>query len=188
MSAGMPLGNDYMTLVFVALLVVVLLVGWLLTLLSLPGNWLMVAATAVHAYFVPPDSRAAIDWKVVVAILIMAILGEVVELVAGAAGTAKAGGSRRGVLLALAGSVLGSILGLFAGLPIPVVGSVIAALLFAGLGALAGAVLGEMSVGRNLDASWRIGKAAFRGRLAGTLAKTAVGSAIVLVVVVALLV
>jgi uncharacterized protein len=177
-----------MTLVFVALLVVTLLAGWLLTLLSMPGNWLMVLATAVYAYFIPPDSRAAIGWKVVVAILIMAILGEVVELVAGAAGTAKAGGSRRSVLLALTGSILGSILGLFVGLPIPVLGSVIAALLFAGVGALAGAMLGEMSVGRNLDASWRIGKAAFRGRLTGTLAKTAVGTAILLVVVVALIV
>jgi uncharacterized protein len=177
-----------MIFIFALLLVVVLLAGLVLTLLNMPGNWLMVAATAVYAYFTPPDSRAAIGWKVVVAILIMAILGEVVELVAGAAGTAKAGGSRRGVLFALTGSILGSILGIFVGLPIPVVGSVIAALLFAGLGALAGAMLGEMSVGKRLDASWRIGKAAFRGRLAGTLAKVAVGTAILVVVVVALLV
>jgi hypothetical protein len=55
--------------------------------------------------------------------------------------------------------------------PIPVIGSVVAAVLFAGLGAMAGAILGEVSAGQRLDTSWQIGKAAFWGRLAGTLGK-----------------
>jgi uncharacterized protein len=175
-----------MTFLFALLLVVVLLASWLLTFLNLPGNWLMVLATAIYAYFMPAGSRAAIGWKVVVAILIMAALGEVVELLASAAGTVKAGGTRRGALSALLGSMLGGILGVLIGLPIPIVGPLFAALLFAGLGALIGAMLGEISAGKSFDASWQIGKAAFGGRLIGTLAKLAFGAAMLVVVVVAL--
>ena len=175
-----------MTLLFALLLIIVLLASWVLTLLSLPGNWLMVTATAVYAYLVPAGSRAAIGWKVVVAILVLAALGEVVELLAGAAGAARAGGSRRGAALALLGSLVGAIVGVVVGLPIPLAGSVIAALLFAGLGAMAGAILGEVWVGRNLGASWQIGAAAFRGRLIGTLGKMLIGGLIVATVIAAL--
>jgi hypothetical protein len=47
-------------------------------------------------------------------------------------------------------------------------------------------MLGELWAGKNLDASWRIGQAAFWGRLAGTLGKMLVGIVMVAVVVVAL--
>ena len=175
-----------MALLFALLLITALLASWLLTVLNLPGNWLMVLATAIYSYCVPADSAAAVGWKVVLAILIMAVLGEVVELLAGAAGTAKAGGSRRGALFALVGSMGGGLLGVFVGLPIPIVGSIFGALLFACLGALIGAMFGEMSAGKGLNASWQIGKAAFGGRLAGTLGKVVLGSAMVFVVIIAL--
>jgi uncharacterized protein len=58
--------------------------------------------------------------------------------------------------------------------------------LFAGLGAMAGAMLGEVWAGRKLDASWKIGTAAFRGRLMGTLGKMLIGGLIVAMVVAAL--
>jgi uncharacterized protein len=80
----------------------------------------------------------------------------------------------------------GGLLGVFVGVPIPIVGSIFGALLFACLGALIGAMFGEMSTGKGLNASWQIGKAAFGGRLAGTLGKVFLGSAMVLVVIVAL--
>ena len=166
---------------FAFLLIAVLLAAWVLTLLGMPGNWLMVAATAVYAYFMPVDSRAAIGWNVIVIFLALAFLGEILELMAGAVGTAKAGGSKRGAALAMLGSIVGGIVGIIVGVPIPLVGPILAALLFAGLGAMAGAVLGEIWIGRNLDASWQIGKAAFWGRLAGTLSKVVVGTVIVVV-------
>ena len=75
---------------------------------------------------------------------------------------------------------------MFVGLPVPVVGSILGALLFAGVGALAGAMLGELWAGKDWNSSWRIGKAAFRGRLAGTLAKICLGGLMVVVVIVAL--
>jgi uncharacterized protein len=175
-----------LSLFFALLLVAVVLVSWLLTLLGLPGNWLMVLATAIYAYLVPGQSSVALGWKTVVVLIVLAALGEMVELVAGAIGVARAGGSRRGAVLALAGSVLGIFVGMFVGVPIPVIGPIVAAALFAGLGAMAGAILGEVSLGRKLDASWQIGKLAFWGRLAGTLGKMIFGAVMVAVVLVAL--
>ncbi|HLA84632.1 MAG TPA: DUF456 domain-containing protein, partial [Thermoguttaceae bacterium] len=116
---------------------------------------------------------------VVIAIIVLATLGELLEFVAGMLGAAKAGGSRRGAVLALIGSLIGAVAGLFIGLPIPVVGSVVSAVLLAGLGAFVGAVLGEQWKGRTLGESCRIGHAAFWGRLLGTAAKTALGAAMV---------
>jgi uncharacterized protein YqgC (DUF456 family) len=115
-------------------------------------------------------------------------MGEVVELLAGAVGAAKAGGSKRGAALALAGSIIGGVVGLFVGLPVPMVGSILAAVLFAALGAMVGAIIGETWTGKRLDASWRVAKAAFWGRLTGTLCKLLVGAAMIAVVVVAMLV
>jgi uncharacterized protein len=175
-----------MTIFFALLLILVLLASWVLTLLSLPGNWAMVVATAVYAYFVPAGSPAGIGWKVVAATVVLAVVGEIVELVAGAAETTRAGGTRRGAALALMGSVVGALVGVFVGLPIPLVGSVVAAVLCAGLGAMAGAILGEVWAGRKLDASLHVGTAAFRGRLLGTLGKMLVGGLIVAVVIAAL--
>ena len=64
----------------------------------------------------------------------------------------------------------------------------IAALLFGGLGACLGATLGESLKGQSLDASLRIGKAAFWGRLLGTFMKTLIGAVIAGVAIAALFV
>ena len=169
------------------LLVLLLLACLFLTLLGMPGNWLMVAVTAVYASFVPAQSPAALGWKTVLVLLLLAALGEVVELLAGAMGTARAGGSRRGAVLALVGSLAGGLLGMFVGLPIPLVGPILAAVLFAAVGAMTGAILGELHSGRDVSASWRIAKLAFWGRLAGTAGKLLLGAAMVAAVVVALI-
>jgi len=170
------------------LLAVVLFAAWVLTLLGMPGNWLMVAAVVVYVLLMPAASPVAVGWGVVVGLIVLAGLGELMEFLAGAAGASRAGASRRGVLLALVGSLVGAVVGLFVGLPIPIVGSLVGAVLFAGLGAFAGAVLGEQWKGRDLDESLRVGNAAFWGRLLGTVAKTAVGAAMVAVTLVALVI
>ena len=115
------------------LLALICIMGWFAQLVALPGNWLIVLAAALYAWFAEPESRLAIDWYTVAALLAMAIAGEVLETAAGAAGVKRAGGSRRGALLAIAGSMVGSIVGLFVGVPIPIVGSLVAAVLFGAL-------------------------------------------------------
>jgi len=176
-----------MSVVWAVLLLLVLLVGWTVALLGMPGNWMNVAATAVYAYFVPADGATSIAWPVVAIVLALAILGEVVETAAASLGTSRAGGSRRGAVLALIGSMIGAVGGVIVGLPIPIVGPVVAALVFSGLGALAGAMIGEKWKGRQLGESWQIGKAAFWSRLFGAMGKLTIGSVIVAVVAAALL-
>jgi uncharacterized protein YqgC (DUF456 family) len=176
-----------MIYLWVFLLVATVIVAWLLTLLGMPGNWLIVLAVAVYVLLMPEDLRVSVSWGVVVVLIVFAALGELLEFLAGALGVAKAGGSRRGAVLALLGSIAGAVVGLFVGLPIPVIGSMVAAVLFAGAGAFVGAVLGEQWKGRQLGESCRVGHAAFWGRVLGTVAKTAVGAAMVAVTVVALL-
>ena len=150
-----------MEFLYATLLIVVLLSGCVLTLLAMPGNWLIVAAVAVYAWLAPGEGRLAIGWEVVGVLVVLAVVGEALEFLASALGAAKAGGSKRGAILAMAGSMVGALVGVFVGIPIPVVGPIIAALLFAGLGAFGGALLGETWKGREFDKSWQVGKAAF---------------------------
>jgi len=176
-----------MAIIFALLLILFLVACWLLTLLGMPGNWLMAGAVAVYAWLMPAQSPVALGWRTVAALLVLAALGETVELLAGTLGVAKAGGSRRGALLALAGSIFGGMVGIFVGLPVPLIGPVVAVVLFAGLGAMAGAILGETWAGRDADTSWRVAKLAFWGRLAGTLGKIILGAVMIVIVLAAIL-
>ncbi|HEY2893328.1 MAG TPA: DUF456 domain-containing protein [Pirellulales bacterium] len=175
-----------MDIVFAIGLAIFACCAWLLQALGLPGNWLIVAAAAAYALWWPVDGRLAIGWSTVIALLVLAIVGELAELAAGAAGVAKAGGSRRGAVLAIIGSLVGSMLGVCVGIPIPIVGSLVAAVVFGALGALVGAIIGEQWKGRDIDTSFEIGKAAFIGRVLGTVAKLAVCSVMVIVTLAAL--
>jgi uncharacterized protein len=165
-----------MTFLWALLFVLAVLVFWSLNLLGLPGNWMIVAATVMYAWLISDDGSGIMRWTAVAIVTSLALVGELVELGASATSVRRVGGSRRGAVVALIGSVVGAITGLFVGVPIPVIGSVIAALLFAGLGAFLGAMLGELTAGRSLADSWKIGQAAFRGRLFGTLAKALIGA------------
>ena len=176
-----------MSIAYALLLIVALLVAWLLTVLGMPGNWLMVAAASLYAWLVPEDAATAIGWAVVLTVAILAVVGELLEALAGFLGAAKAGGSRRSAVLALLGSMVGGMVGIAVGLPIPLVGPLAAAVLAAGLGALLGAIAGELWKGRKMGKSWQVGKGAFWGRLLGTLAKALIGSIMLVVLTDALL-
>ena len=86
----------------------------------------------------------------------------------------------------MVGSVVGGLTGLFVALPVPIVGPLIGALLLGGLGAFGGAVVGEKWAGRENEESVKVGVAAFRGRILGTLGKTAIGFLMVLCFLVSL--
>ena len=175
-----------MVMILAVLLVAAIFFLWALNVVGLPGNWLIVAAAALYGLVVAADSRLDISWWGILTLLCLAALGEVIEFAASAFGVKRAGGSRRGAVLAMAGALAGGALGLVLGTPIPLIGSFLGALLFAGLGAAAGAVLGEQWRGQGWDKSLRIGRVAFWARLLGTSGKTVVGAVMVLVVLVAL--
>jgi hypothetical protein len=169
------------TILWAILFCLLLAIGWVMTLLTLPGNWLIVAAAAGYAWLVPADGRMGLGWPTVAALAVLAVIGELVELLAASRGVRQAGGSRWSAVLALLGSIAGATAGVFVGVPIPVVGSLMGAIVFAGLGAALGAMAGEKMLGRTMAESHEVGWAAFRGRLWGTLAKVLVGSIMVAV-------
>jgi uncharacterized protein YqgC (DUF456 family) len=156
---------------------------WLaLVVVGLPGNWLMVLTTLLVAWWrwTAEPARPMFGAPVLIAICVLAFVGEIVELLAGVVGSRTAGGSRRGALGALVGALVGAVLGT-AFIPVLVLGSLI--------GTCAGAAIGawglEFSGGRSSRASLKAGLGAGVGRLAGTLAKLVVGSAIWIVVAIA---
>lgn len=162
--------------------------AWSLNLVSLPGNWLAIGATAVYVWLGPSEGRMMIGVQTLVIVFVTGIVGEIAEFFAAAAGAQRAGASRRSTVLALIGSIAGAIFGAIVGIPIPAVGSIIAAVLFGGLGATAGAMLGEWSDGKTWRDSWAVGHAAFWGRTIGMFAKLGAGLLVVTVVLVALVV
>jgi uncharacterized protein YqgC (DUF456 family) len=165
---------------YYTLAVLVLFAGglcWLSNLFSLPGNWILLALVALFAWLVPHTAGRGVAWTTVGVMAALAVLGEIVEFIAGAAGAAKQGASRRSIWLSLLGAVVGSIAGATAGLPIPVIGSIAGALLGGSAGAFGGAYLGELWSERTHSQGVAVGKAAFLGRLWGTLGKFAIGAA-----------
>lgn len=173
--------------VWATLLVLVNAAALVATLFTLPGNWIIVLATALFAWLVPYPEGGGVGWWCVVVILVLAIIGEILEFIAGAAGAAKQGGSRRGMLLAMAGAMAGSLAGSIGGsfIPIPLIGTVMGALGGGAAGAFGGAYLGEKWKGRSEEQSVAVSKAAMTGRLLGTAAKLAVGVAMLAITTVA---
>ena len=169
-----------MSIVAAILLTSCLVVGWFAQLVGMPGNWLIVAAAAIYAWFVSPETRTAIGWNTVIVLAVLAVLGEVVELAAGAMGVAQVGGSRRGAVLAIAGSIVGSLVGVVVGLPIPLIGSLVAAVLvwraWERWSARCSAKAGKVATS---TPACEVGKAAFVGRILGTVAKMIVSSIMV---------
>ena len=177
-------------LVYALILLTVFIGCWALNSLSAPGNWLMVLCAALYSWLMPAASPYAFGWWVVAALAVLAAVGELLELATSAVGTRKAGGSRKGAILAVVGSFVGSIAGVILGIPIPipVVGSLVGALLFAGCGAMLGAYLGERWDGKKNRDAWRIGFTSFWARLVGSFVKLLVGLLMIVVGSVAMLV
>ncbi len=157
------------------LLVLANLTAWLSNALSLPGNWLILAFTALFAWAFPKVPGPGIGWITVGILAGIAILGELVEFLAGAAVAGQRGGSRRGMVLAIFGTIAGSFGGAFVSLPVPLIGPVIGALAGGAVGAFAGAWIGEIWKGRTWQEGLDIGRGAVIGRLLGTAGKLILG-------------
>lgn len=150
------------------LLLLGLLAGLFLNLLGLPGLWLMVLGHIV--YGLATGWGVYVGWESVLVLTALALVAEVVEFIAGAAGSKSAGSTKRGMVGAIAGGVIGGIVGQIV-IPIPVIGAVV--------GAVAGSFIGtwgvEMMIHRNLSRSNRAGLGAAKGRLYGIVAKSCFG-------------
>jgi len=175
------MAGDTLTVVVVAALLLVNAIGVVLVVLQLPGTWLILLATGAVAWWrwEAMDAGLITGWTLV-ALLGMALLGELIEFIGGAVGTRRAGGGRWAMLYSLVGAVAGAVAGLFL-IPVPVVGSLIGAALGAGLGA----ALGERQAGRAWREAVAAGRGAGIGVVVGTVAKVCIAAAMWVAVAVA---
>lgn len=154
----------WLHVLYYAILLVTGLVGIVIAMLGLPGLWLMVIAAGVYAV---ATSGTALHWPGLVALVVLGLVAELLEFVAGAAGSKNAGGGWRGVV----GAIVGGIAGAIVGVPIPVIGPLVGAVLGAGVGA----ALLEFSGHNNAPLATQIGWGAAKGRMWGIVIKATVG-------------
>lgn len=147
-----------------SILLVVSLVGIALTVVTLPGAWLICAAAILIKMVWIPE---ILSWWTIGICVGLAVIAELIELGASAVGAAKAGGSRRGAIGALVGTLAGAIIGSFI-LFFPI-GTIVGAVLGAGAGSL---IAERAWAGRTWAESAKAGQGAAVGRLAATIIKT----------------
>ncbi|QQE11694.1 DUF456 domain-containing protein [Planctomycetota bacterium] len=155
--------------------------GVLMVAFQLPGTWLMLIATSSVAwwYWDRPDSWGHMGWWVLLTLLILAIIGEIVEFLAGAMGAGKAGASKRAMMCAVLVGFIGAILGTIFLAFIPILGTLIGAAIGSGIGSF----LGDMWAGREVKNAFEGGKGAAIGRFWGALGKVIIAGIMWFVVV-----
>ena len=162
-----------------AILLILLNAIWLaLVPFALPGNWLIVITTSLFAWWRWEDGIFSI--YTLLAITVLALLGELFEFFGGMGGAKKAGARFRGSLGALIGAISGAVLGTFL-IPVPFLGTVLGSCVGAGLGTW----LFELSSGRQIQGSFRLGFGAGLGQFLGTTSKFAIGVLIWFIVAIA---
>lgn len=155
------------------LLLAAMLAGLFITLLNLPGLWVMFLAAGLYLW---ATRGLFLGYRSLLVIGVIALVAEVVEFFAGTAGAKRAGAGRGGLWGAVIGAFIGGIL-FTALIPIFVVGSIAGVV----LGTFAGAALGELLAGTQVIGSLRVGVGAAKGRFLGTMAKLMFGVAILLI-------
>src|SRR5512137_1264001 len=83
-----------------------------LVVFGIPGTWLMVAVTCLFAWW-QRDAGVFSDGTLI-AIAVLALMGELIEFLAGMLGARRSGASWRGSIAAIFGAMLGAIVGTFA--------------------------------------------------------------------------
>jgi uncharacterized protein YqgC (DUF456 family) len=110
-----------------------------------------------------------VGWPALVTMVVLALIAEAGEFLAGSAGAKKAGGSKRGMAGGIVGGLLGAIF--LSVIPIPGVAQLVGAI----IGTFVGVVVVELMVGKRAEHSLQIGVGAAKGRFWGTMLKTLFG-------------
>lgn len=150
------------------ILFAILICGLALTVMTLPGLWLMLAAAGIYAWL---TQGYFISWWTLAILLVLAGVAELIEFFSSGTGAKKAGGGRAGFWGAMIGGIVGGVVLSFALAFIPIFSTLIGVC----IGTFVGAMAGEMIAGRELGHSAWIGFGAARGRLFGTFIKLGFG-------------
>src|SRR6185295_16341719 len=89
------------------LLLLVMLAGMFITLMGLPGLWVMIAAAILYAWY---TAGHHIGLWTIVTLFVLAAVAEAIEFLSASAGAKKAGGSPRAAWGALIGGLLGALI------------------------------------------------------------------------------
>ena len=154
----------FLTVVFLVALGICVL----LNLVTLPGNWAMVALVVAWTLLVPGNSLGPLFFVLFIG---LAVAGELVEFGAQIWGARKYGSSRVSTWAGIIGAIVGAVFGapfMFG------VGAVFGAL----FGAWAGCFLAELLIRRQPSAvAFRAAQGAFVGRFLGMVVKFGLGMA-----------
>src|SRR4051812_21100499 len=89
------------------LLLIVQLTGMFLSIVGLPGIWMMVLAVTGYAWLTSARHFVSTGW--LIALTVIAAISEVIEFLAGSAGAKKAGATKKGMLGAIIGGLIGAV-------------------------------------------------------------------------------
>jgi uncharacterized protein YqgC (DUF456 family) len=167
-----------MLIVWIVLLLLFNLVCLALVPFALPGNWLMIVATALFAWWQRDNHIFSV--YTLGAVVVLAVIVEIVEFLGGFGGARHAGARWQGAAGAIFGAVIGGIVGTFV-IPVPILGTLLGACIGGGLGTF----LIEAAGGGAIEHAFRTGIGAGVGVFVGTAAKFIVGVAIWLTIAVA---
>lgn len=147
----------------------------LLVVLQLPGTWIMLALAVIIEWadqlYLSDPAPMTFGWWALGTALVLTGIGELLELVAGAAGAKGGGATKRGIIGSLIGGIVGAI-GLTFFIPVPIVGTLIGAVVGSFMGAVIAEVTGPQP--RTVRDSMKPAIGASIGRVLGTFAKLGV--------------
>lgn len=150
---------------------------WLIAgLFYVPGNWLMILTTLGAAWWLREHDLFSVG--TFIAIVVLALAGEIIEFFAGFGGAKKAGAGWKASLAAILGAIVGAVVG--TGI-LPVIGTLLGGCIGAGL-----ATWGvETLSGQLPDQAMKSGVGAGTGAFVGTLTKFLLGCVIWLIIAIA---
>jgi uncharacterized protein YqgC (DUF456 family) len=159
-----------MTLLTGFIFLLIAIVGFILTIATLPGTWFILGAALLTnwLYGEPPLLNM---WNLI-ACALLALVAEVAEFALSAAGAAKSGGGRSGAIGSIIGGLIGAIIGTMI---LPILGTIIGGVIGAGAGALA---LERGIAQKSWKNAARIGQGAAIGRAISIVMKAAVAAGI----------
>ena len=159
-----------MTILAIALLIGLALVGLAMIPLGLPGLWVMVGGILAYGWL---TGFRTVSVVMIAIILAIAFLGEIIDNWLGFRFAKRYGGSTRSGWGALLGGLVGAVIGV----PVAIIGSVIGAF----LGSFIGAAVFELSYSRHAGVAARAGWGAVMGRIAAAAVKIALGIVIAVI-------
>jgi uncharacterized protein len=160
------------TIVFV----LVLFAGAFLTLLGIPGSFLILLDAVVYSAL---TGWQRLPWGLLVVLAAIAVVAEISDNLISAAGVRKSGGSHKGMVWALLAGLAGALILGVALSPLGIIGGVIGPLVGGVLGGFVGGYGYERAQGRSIEEARKAGMGAVWGRVAGTMLKTVLAGVMV---------